>query len=413
MLISLIFALVLASAFFSGSEAALLRLRLSKVAADSKKSILAKMTQQLLKKMDMVLPMILLGNTFANILVGSLLSSYLLINDISGTILIVAPFLLSLFILIFAEILPKTLATLYADKVAYIASPLITVLFTLTKPITTALSQINQLLLNFFGVSAQNKNDFITRDEYKIMIEQGSTLNKQFHHSLMMGILELNDLDVNNIMTTRHSIDIINIQNDIKTIKKSIVNCKHDNLIVVDGNIDTIIGTLKLKEGWQLLIQDKFSLIQLKNAIEAPYFIPENISLPKQWQQFQLHDKKVAIVVNEFGETLGIVTKNDIVQEIFVNSQSSDYNTLDLGIANVGKNKWVVSGSTGCHHIKKLYKWPLLDDEADTIGGSLTNYLETIPQPGTCIKKDSVIYEVLKVDQHKIIKIRVTKVEKK
>ena len=413
MLISLILLLILSSAFFSGSEAALLRLRHSKVAADSKKSFLAKITSHLLTKMDMVLPMILLGNTFANILVGSLLSSYLLLQQANNTILIIAPFVLSLIILIFAEILPKTLATLYADKIAYLVSPLISLLFQISKPITLFLAKLNEFLLKTLGVPTQTNGDFITHEEYKVMIEQGSNLNKEFHHSLMMGILELNDLDVNNIMTTRNNIDIINIQTSLESIKSAIKNSNKDNLVVVDGNIDRIIGTLKLKIGWRLLLSNSLSLIQLKNALDPPYFIPENISLPKQWQQFQNNEQKVAIVVNEFGETQGVLTKNDIVQEIFVNSQSNDFNTVELGIAKITENQWIISGSTSCHHIKKLFKWPLLDLEADTIGGSITNYLETIPQQGACIKKDNVIYEVLKADQHKIIKVKVTVIAKK
>ena len=413
MLIALIITLILASAFFSGSEAALLRLRHSKVAADSKKSFLAKMTIGLLGKMDMVLPMILLGNTFANILVGSLLSSYLLIHNVSKTLLILAPFLLSLIILIFAEILPKTLATIYSDKIAYIASPLITFLFKISQPITYFLSKINKFLLKTLGVSTQNKGDFITHEEYKVMIEQGSTLNKQFHHSLMMGILELNDLDVNNIMTTRNSIDIINLQSPLDTIKRTIERSNRDNLIVVDGNIDSVVGTLKIKQGWRLLISNNLTLIKLKNSLDPPYFIPENISLPKQWQQFQNNGGKVAIVVNEFGETQGVITKNDIIQEIFVNSQASELNTIDLGIAKVSDTQWIINGTTSCHHIKKLYKWPLLDLEADTLGGSITNYLETVPMHGACIKKENVIYEVLKVDQYKIEKIKVTVLPKK
>lgn len=413
MLIALIMTLILASAFFSGSEAALLRLRHSKVAADSKKSFLAKMTFRLLGKMDMVLPMILLGNTFANILVGSLLSSYLLIHNVGSTILILAPFILSLIILIFAEILPKTLATLYSDKIAYMASPLITLLFKASRPITFFLSKLNKFLLKTLGVSTQSKGDFITHEEYKVMIEQGSTLNKQFHHSLMMGILELNDLDVNNIMTTRNSIDIINLQSPLESIKKTIEQSNKENLVVVDGNIDSVVGTLKIKQGWRLLISNNLTLIKLKNSLDPPYFIPENISLPKQWQQFQNNERKVAIVVNEFGETQGIITKNDIIQEIFVNSQASELNTLDLGIAKVSDTQWIVNGTTSCHHIKKLYKWPLLDLEADTIGGSITNYLETIPMHGACIKKENIIYEVLKVDQHKIEKIKVTILPKK
>jgi Mg2+/Co2+ transporter CorB len=316
--------------------------------------------------------------------------------------------MLSLLILIFAEILPKTLATLYADKIAYSAAPLLTVLFKITYPISYALFSLNEMLFKLFRLSSKSKQEFITKEEYKEMILQGATSQKEFHHSLMMGILELNDIDVHHIMTNRKHIDLINLQQPIDNIKKAIINAKHENLVVIDGNLEKIIGTIHTKSAWHLMLKEKFNLVSLKNTVDSPYFIPEKVSIPKQWHHFQTQEKKVAIVINEFGETQGVLTKNDIVQEIFVNSQSQDHKNLGLGIARIADKTWVISGQTSCHHLKKLYKWSIPTDDADTIGGSIINYLESLPNIGVCIKINSLIYEVLKVDKHKILKIKVT-----
>lgn len=412
MLLGLIFILICSSAFFSGSEAALLRLRTSKVASESKKNFLARITLNLLKNLDKVLPMILLGNTFANILVGSLLSNYLLLRNASSTLVIIAPFVLSLIILIFAEILPKTLATLFAEKLAYFTSPILAFLYFISKPITLFLSKFNKLLLSLIGVQSQSNGDFITRDEYKVMIEQGSSQNKQFHHSLMLGILELAELDVNKIMITRNEIDTINLKDDPESIKKNILHSRHDSMIVTNGNIDNIVGTIINKDAWKILLSEHFDKKRLHKILQEPYFIPEKISIPRQWQQFQLHEKRLAIVINEFGETLGLVSKSDIVQEIFVNSQSEDLNLIELGIAQLSKNTWMINGSTGCHHLTKVFSWPLPNSEADTVSGALINTIESIPQPGCVLKCSSILYEVVQVSQHKILKIKVTDLTK-
>lgn len=404
----ILLALMMFSTFFSAAEASLMRLNRYKIEVDAQKNSLAKLTKFLHTRLDKVLTVILLGNTLANILLGSVLTYFLQeINAPEQWRPVGAPLVLTVIMLLFAEILPKTLATLKPAKIAYWCSPFLSFLMLIFYPFIWVMTKINDLMIKKIGID-KKAQEIISFSEYKLMVEEGMKVEQQTHHQLMMSVLELHELTVNDIMVARSKIDVLNLDDNDEQLKKQLIECNHDIMPVIQNDIENIVGIIDVKSCIRLILKNEFTKGKLYILMKEPYFIPEKTALHIQFIHFQQEGKKFALVVDEYGSLQGLITINDILDEIWVTDAEIQQLAKDHDITRITNNSWLLPGHLPLHTLKRMLGWNIPSREASTLSGSLIEYLECIPQPGACILINGVIYEVLQMSKNTIIKIKAT-----
>jgi Mg2+/Co2+ transporter CorB len=402
----MILLLIAASAFFSATEAALMRLNRYKVQADATHNTLAKLTEGLLERLDKILTVILLGNTFANIMTGTLLVHLLEEIDASEQITYLAPIILTIVILLFAEVMPKTMATIKPTLFAYACAPVIWLISILLTPVTMIINAINNKIIAVFGMNHAQSQEIISFSEYKMMVSEGMKHQKQSHHRMMMGVLELHEITVNDIMLTRSKIQVLDMSDTEEIILKEIISCAHSRLPVIEGDIENILGIVNIRECIHMILTNKFTKESLRSLIQEAYFIPEKTPLHTQFMRFQQMQKKMALILNEYGHLQGLVTLSDIMDEIWV----ADIQLQDIAqeheVIRLSEHAWIFPGHLPVHTLKRLLGWSISTRDASTIGGALIAYMECLPQPGTSILLNGIIYEILQISKNTIVKIK-------
>jgi Mg2+/Co2+ transporter CorB len=394
------------SSFFSATEAALMRLNRYKVQADAAHNRFARLTERLLTRLDKVLTVILLGNTFANITAGTILVHLIEDLNFSEEFALCSPIILTIIILMFAEVLPKTVATLKPTLFAYTFAPIIWIMSIVLSPFTYIINAVNTKIIALFGLGQDQPPELISFSEYKMMVSEGMKHQRQSHHRMMMGVLELHELTVNDIMLTRSKVHVVDINKDSEAVLKQIVNCSYSVLPVIDGDIENILGMIKIKDCIHMILTHKFSKEALKALIQEAYFIPEKTLLHTQFMRFQELKKNIALVVDEYGHLQGLITLKDILDEIWVAGTQLQELGKEHEIIKFSNHSWIFPGHLPLHTIKRLLGWIIPTRDATTMGGALIEYMECLPQPGTSILLNDVVYEILQVSQNMIIKIK-------
>jgi Mg2+/Co2+ transporter CorB len=385
-----------------------MRLNKYKVQSDAIHNKFARMTQGLLVRLDEVLTVPLLGNTFANILSGTVLAQLLTEIHASEQLVLVLTMGLAMLILMFAEAMPKTIATLKPSLIAYASAPIIWVMLTCAYPLIYIITTINSKIIALFGVNDQQTPELISFSEYKIMVAEGMKHQRQPHHRMMMGVLELHELTVNDIMLTVSKIQFLDINEDEESLLRQLTSCPFSLLPVIEGDIENILGFVKIRECIHMIITHQFSKEKLRLLIQEAYFIPEKTLLHTQFMRFQELQKKVALVVDEYGQLQGLVTLKDILDEIWVADTQLQALAQEHEVIRFSNNSWIFPGHLPLHTLKRLLGWSIPTRDATTMSGALIEYMECLPQHGTSILLNGIIYEILQVSQNTLIKIKGT-----
>lgn len=389
--------MVVISAFFASTETALMslnRYRLRHKAQSGNRS--AKLAEKLLARPDRLIGIILLGNTFANFAAATL-CGVLALRIGGDAALAIATGTAAIVMFIAGDLAPKTYGALYPERLALPAVWIYAILVRVLYPLVWASNLAANGLLKLLGVSPQQTaTHSLSVDELRTVLAEASTVIPHRHQQMLMGILDLEKVTVEDIMIPRHEIAAINAADDWDDILDQLRDSQHTRLPVYEESLDNMIGLLHLKKVAQGLAHgelSKESLLEIARARE-PYFIPQGTTLNTQLLNFQSNRRRIALVVNEYGDVEGLVTLEDILEEI-VGEFTTDPAVMHKGVHREASGSYVVNGSMNVRRLNRILGWRLPTDGPRTLNGLILEYLETIPEPGTSLKLGDYSVEIL------------------
>ncbi len=406
-LFAILFFLVLLSGFFSGSETALMtlnRYRLKSLADQGHKG--AKLAIKLLNRPDRLLGLILLGNNIVNIFAATLATIIAL--RLYGEIgLAVAPIALTFIILIFAEVTPKTLAALKPEKLAFPAAFVYTLIATPLYPFVWLVNIFSNTLLRLIGVHPDKEiRHELSADELRAVVIEAEHFMPQAHSDMLLGILDLERVSVEDIMIPRNEITGIDLNDDWNDIVHQITHSQRTRVPVFHDSIDNTIGVLHLRKVLNLFSRNELNMKTLRKLIAPAYFIPAGTSLTRQLLNFKDNRRRSGLVVDEYGSIQGLVTLEDILEEI-VGQFTTDSPTRNLGIHQQEDNTYLIDGNTHIRDINRALDWSLPAKGPKTLNGLILEHMEIIPQTGTSLMIDGYTIEILRVSNNAVQTARV------
>lgn len=410
-----IFFLLCLSAFFSGSETSLTatsRARMHSLSRDKESghSDRANLVTELLEKKDRLIGALLLGNNLVNILASALATS-VLIKLFGETGVVYATLAMTLLVLIFAEVLPKTYALNNADKMALKISPIIKVLVAVLSPVTEAIIKIVQFTLKIFGVDV---NQVGVGHHYEILrgvieMHQGENEETNEERAMLRSILDLPDVEVEDIMMHRRDVLMIDSSMPPAEIISAVLESPYTRLPLWGENQEDIVGVLHTKlllKEWHNCGGD-MDKIDIKNATLDPWFIPETTTLFDQLQEFRSRREHFALVVDEYGSFMGIVTLEDILEEI-VGEIDDEYDVAVKGVRPQPDGSYLIDGKVTIRDLNREFEWGLPDDEYSTLAGLILYETQTIPSIGQKFLCYDFRFEIMRRQRNQLTLVRVT-----
>ena len=409
--IVLIFLLIL-SGFFSGSETGMMaanKIKLKNLSKKSKNS--AKRSLELLKKPDQLLSAILVGNNFANILASAIVT-IIMINYFGGNVLL-GSIILTIIILIFSEITPKTVAAIKPESVATRASFLLKILVTVFKPLIFLTNSISRAILKAFNLNADDAshNDNLNTEELRTLLDESGELIPKQYRKMLSSVLGMEELIVEDIMIPTSEIIGIDTNQSSENAEKILESAEYTRLPVFDNSIDNIIGILHLKDSHSF-IEELENNQEFKKIIQETYFVSQSTALMKQLREFLSNNQSIALVVDEYGEIQGLISIEDIFKEI-VGKFGSEREELKREFIKLKDGSILTDGNSKIRDLNKYIGWEMPEYNSKTINGLITEYLDEIPQANLCLEIDSYRFEILELDENLISKIKIKKADKK
>ena len=399
--------LILLSGFFSGSETALMtlnRYRMKSLARKGHRG--AKLARYLLQRPDRLLGLILLGNNFVNIL-ASAIASLIAMRFYGEAGIAIATGILTFVILVFAEVTPKTLAALKPDLFAYIAAFIYTPLQKIFYPLVWFVNLISNKMLALFGVHpASGSGDSLNADELRMVVHEARQFIPGKHTDMLLGILDLENISVEDIMIPRNDITGIDLNDDWNDVVQQITNSHRTRVPVYKDSIDNTIGMLHMRKVLGLVVRDELTRESLESFIRKPYFIPEGTSLTRQLLNFQKNRRRSGLVVDEYGSIHGLVTLEDILEEI-VGQFTTDSSLRNAGIHVREDGSYLIDGSTHIREINRVLSWELPTEGPKTLNGLILERLEMIPAPGTSLLIANYPVEITRTDNNAVQTARI------
>ena len=406
---TLIFLLIL-SGFFSGSETGMMaanKIKLKNLSKKSKGS--AKRALNLLKKPDQLLSAILVGNNFANILASAIVT-IIMINYFGGNVLI-GSIILTIIILIFSEITPKTIAAIKPESVATKSSFILNILVYIFKPLIFFTNFLSKLILKIFSLDAKdaNTNDNLNTEELRTLLEESGDLIPKQYRKMLSSVLGMEELIVEDIMIPTAEIIGININDDYEKATNIIESTEYTRLPVFQDSIDNMIGILHLKDSHSFLENyEQGNASNFKKILHKTYFVSQSTLLMKQLREFLANNESIGLVVDEYGEIEGLISVEDIFKEI-TGKFGGDKEDLEKEFIKLKDGSILTDGNSKIRELNNYLNWEIPEDNAKTINGLVTEYLDQIPQANLCIEIDLYRFEILELDENLISKIKIKK----
>jgi Mg2+/Co2+ transporter CorB len=400
-------ALILLSGFFSSSETGLMslnRYRLKHLAAKNHGGALRAV--ELLRQPDKLITLILLGNNFINILITQLATylGYRLYGD--AGIAIAAGFL-TLVLLLFAEVTPKTLAAANPEKIAFPAAYVYKPLSKLLFPLVVIIDWLAKLVLKMFLLSSQSSgNDALNSAELRVAVKETSGLIPDSHRDMLLSILDLEKVSVDDIMVPRSEIIGIDLEDDWHDTLQLITNLSYTRIPIFSGNIDNLVGTAMLRRMLPLLLKDQFDADSLVDLTREGYFIPEGTPLTTQLINFRKNKRRIGFVVDEYGDIQGLVTIEDILEEI-VGEFTTDPTALHQDFFQDADGSFLIDGSTHIRDINRNLGIELPSKGPRTLNGLILEHMEFIPEAGTSMKINGYPIEIMQVKNNMVKTARI------
>lgn len=402
LLLVILVILILLSAFFSSSETGMMslnRYRLRHLTKQGHRG--ARRASQLLQRTDQLLGVILLGNNFVNIL-ASAIATLLAVQLWGEAGIAVATIILTIVLLIFGEVTPKTLAASSPEKVAFPASFVLLPLLKVFYPAVWLINLISGAVLRLIGHQPNTAdNDHLSREELRTLVHEAGVRIPSRHKDMLLSILDLEKVSVNDIMVPRNEIVGIDIEDEIDEIIQQLHSVQHTRVPVYRGNIHNIIGILHLRNAARFLSEDTPSKSLLMQSCREPYYIPENTPLHVQLLNFQQEKRRLGIVVDEYGDVLGLATLEDILEEI-VGEFTTDMVTTNSHITELSDGSYLIDGATTIRVLNKTLNWNLPTDGPKTLNGLIIEALEAIPEGNICLKLHNHHVEIKQIKDNMV-----------
>jgi Mg2+/Co2+ transporter CorB len=399
LLFAILAVLILLSAFFSSAETSMMslnRYRLKHLRKEGHKG--AKLASKLLARPDRLISLILIGNNLVNFITASLFTivAIRLWGETLG--LALAPVLLTIVVLIFAEISPKTIAAMHPEKIAfpatYILSPLLKILY----PVVWLINGVTNNLLKLIGFDPKNHAETpLSPDELRTIVDDAGPLIPKRHQGMLLNILELEDVTVEDIMIPRTEVIGLDLDDDDETLLTQLRSIEFTRIPVFQDDINSIIGVLHQRNVSRVINENgELDRRLLRKEIVDPYFVPEITPLHTQLVNFQREKKRLGLVVDEYGVVQGLVTLEDILEEI-VGEFTSNLADQTQDIEAQQDGSYLIDGTATIRDINKMLNWELPTDGPKTLNGLLLENLESFPKASVAIKVENYCFEVMEV----------------
>ena len=392
--------LIIVSAYFAASETAMMalnRYRLKHLAKQGHGS--AKRASKLLERPDRLLGVILIGNNLVNFTAASL-ATLLALNLLGDKGVAVAPVACTFLFLIFAEVAPKTIAAVYPEKVALPSSYLLQFLLWITYPFVWLVNGIANGMLRLFGVTHEKGDDHLSLDELRTVVHEGSKIAGH-RQDMMLSVLDLDKVTVDDIMVPRAEIVGIDVEDDMDNVVARIRAIQHTRLPVFKENIDKVVGVLHIRNAARFLIDGNLTKSALLLEAAEPYFVPEKTPLQTQLHNFQQEKQRTALVVDEYGDIQGLVTLEDILEEI-VGEFTTDLAATGADIHPQDDGTFLIDGGAHIRDINRELSWELPTKGPKTLNGLITETLEMIPESNIGLTIEGYRVEIVQIQENMI-----------
>ena len=401
-LLSILIFLIMMSAYFSSSETAMMalnRYRLRHLIKHNHKGAIR--AGKLLEKPDRLIGIILIGNNLVNFIAASL-GTAIAVRLWGNVGFILAPILLTIIVLIFAEVTPKTIAALYPEKIAYPSSIFLLILLKVCYPAVWMINSVSNGLVRLCGLKVEEDiSHHLTKEELRTVLDESGDLIPVKRHGMLMNILDLEKATVTDIMVPRNEVVGIDLDDDIEDIMEFIVQTSHTLLPVFKGDLNDVLGLLHMRNITRMIGLDEINKAELLQLTEEAYFVPETTPLHTQLFKFQNNKRRMALVVDEYGDVQGIVTLQDILEEI-VGNFTTNFSEETDDIHPQEDGSYIIDGTATVREINKALDWDLPIDGPKTLNGLLTEILEIIPEKNVCVRLPFHCVEILNVQDNAI-----------
>ncbi|MDG6479906.1 HlyC/CorC family transporter [Glaesserella parasuis] len=400
--------LLLLSAFFSGSETGLMslnRYRIRHLADKGHKG--AKLAEKLLSRTDVLLSLILICNNLVNIAASAIAT--MIGMQLSGEAgVAIATGLLTFVMLVFSEILPKTIAALYPERVGFLVSYVLVPLQKVLMPVVFFMNVIINGLMKLFRIRKSEKSGLSAEELRGVVLEAGKFIPTA-HQEMLVSILDMEKVTVDDIMVPRNDIGSIDIDDDWKSIMRQLTGAAHAHVVIYKSDMDkNLLGMLRVREAFRLMLErNEFTKEQLIRAVDEIYFIPEGTPLNTQLMNFKNNKKRIGLVVDEYGDIKGLITLEDILEEIVGEFTTSTAPSLEEEVKPQSDGSVLIEGSANLRDLNKLFDWNLPLDEARTFNGLILEHLEKIPDEDTQFTLLNLKVTVLEVSDNMVKLARV------
>ena len=366
----------------------------------------AKRAAELLERPDRLIGLILFGNNFVNI-VASMLAAFIAWRIMGETGLALAPFVLTVVILVFAEVAPKTLAALHPERIAFPAATILKPLLRFFYPVVAAINWLANGVLRLLRVFPTDVNsEQLSTDELRTVVNEAGTLITHKYQSMLISILDLEKVTVDDIMIPRSEISGIDIEDEMDDIIDLLVHSQHTRLPLYRGDIDDVLGVLHLRKVLQPLEHTELDKNWLLENASEPYFVPLGTPLNTQLRNFQRQRQRIGLVVDEYGDVDGLVTLEDLLEEI-VGEFTTDPADHSPDVHPQDDGTYLIDGSANLRELNRDMRWELPTDGPKTLNGLVLEYLESIPEPGTSLLIARYPVEIVQVSGNAVKTARI------
>lgn len=400
--------LILLSAYFSSSETGMMsinRYRLKHLENEGHAG--AQRVQKLLQRPDRLIGLILIGNNLVNVF-ASIIAAQICVRLFGDLGVAIAGVALTIILLIFAEVTPKTLAALHPEKISFPSSLILSPLLFVFMPIVVALNWITNGILALFKINPKNiDGDTLSQEELRTVVYEAGNMIPKKHQDMLVGILDLEKVTAEDIMVPRSDIMAIDINDEWKDIQKQLVNAQHTRVLLYRDSVDDAVGFVHVRDALRLLSKDQFTKASLLRAVREIYFTPESTPLHTLMYKFQAAKERIGLVVDEYGDIQGLVTLEDILEEIigdFTTSFLPDHSKE----ANLQQDGSVlIDGSANIRELNKELDWQFPTEGPKTLNGLILEYLEDIPEANISLRLAGYPIEILDMKDNMVKTVRV------
>jgi len=399
--VALVIFLLALSGFFSMAETSMLssnRHRLRAMANSGNAG--AALAARLLKRIDSLLSVLLISNNLINTVLPILVTGIALhIFGDSGLVLSVATLVVALLIIIFSEITPKVIGAAFPEKIASNVGWLILPLTYFLKPLLWFINNFVSGLMKVSGLQANTENRTMSKEELRSLVLESNRFVSTHHRNILLNLFNLETISVDDVMTPRSKIEILDLSRPINEVVEQLETCYHNKLPVCDGDSERIIGILSVKKTLSLLGNTELKHEDFRSLVSEPYFIPSGTPVLQQMQFFQDNQQRLSLVVNEYGEVLGLVTFEDIVEEL-IGEFTTSFSNLSNDPRWLADGTYLANGGASLRDLNRLLNLDLPLDGPRTLNGLILEKLEAIPDHDVSMRIAGIVMEIIQFDEH-------------